>query len=98
MVRLILVASVALVLAAAAGQAQQGAPRKGSLQNFERCKQLATERGFLMAGERTICLQNLEKCKQLANERGFLSAGGWAKGQGQARKAFVIACMQGKQS
>jgi hypothetical protein len=84
MVRLILVASVALVLAAAAGQAQQGAPRNPP--NFERCKQLATERGFSMAGERTICLQNLERCKQLANERGFLSAGGWAKGQGSARK------------
>ena len=73
MVRLILVASVALVLAAAAGQAQQGAPRKGSP-------------------------QNLERCKQLANERGFSDAGGRMKGQGRAKKEFVIACMQGKQS
>ncbi|WP_130584425.1 hypothetical protein [Bradyrhizobium sp. Leo170] len=73
MVRLILIVSVALALAAGAGQAQQGAPRKGSPQKLERCKQLATERGFS-------------------------SAGGQMKGQGRAKKEFVIACMQGKQS
>lgn len=42
--------------------------------------------------------QKLERCKQLAAERGFSSAGGIAKGQGRAKKEFVRACMQGKQS
>lgn len=71
MIRLILFASVALVVVAGAVQAQQGTPRNP---------------------------QKLEKCKQLAAERGFSSAGGITKGQGRAKKEFVRACMQGKQS
>lgn len=50
MIRPILFASVALVLVGAV-QAQQGAPRNP--QKFERCQQLATERGFSSAGGRT---------------------------------------------
>lgn len=71
MIRLILLASVALVVVGGAVQAQQGAPRNP--EKFERCKQLATERGFS-------------------------SAGGIGKGQGRAKREFVIACMHGKQS
>jgi hypothetical protein len=71
MIRLISIASVALVLVAGAVQAQQGAPRNP---------------------------QKLEKCRQLAAERGFSSAGGIMKGQGRAKKEFVRACMQGKQT
>ncbi len=71
MIKLILLASVALVLVAGTVQAQQGAPHNP---------------------------QKLEKCQQLAAERGFSSAGGRMKGQGRAKKEFVRACMQGKQS
>lgn len=39
-----------------------------------------------------------EKCRQLATDRGFSSAGGIMKGQGRAKREFVRACMQGKQS
>jgi hypothetical protein len=42
--------------------------------------------------------QKLERCQQLATERGFSSAGGRAKGQGHAKREFVVACMHGKQS
>jgi hypothetical protein len=42
--------------------------------------------------------QKWEKCRQLATERGFSSAGGIMKGQGRAKREFVRACMQGKQS
>ena len=42
--------------------------------------------------------QKFERCQQLASERGFSSAGGRAKGQGRAKREFVIACMQGKQN
>ncbi|MET4484154.1 hypothetical protein ACVWZW_001912 [Bradyrhizobium sp. F1.13.4] len=69
--RVIVFASVALVLVGGAVQAQQGAPRNP---------------------------QKLEKCQQLATERGFSSAGGRGKGQGRAKREFVIACMHGKQS
>jgi len=42
--------------------------------------------------------QKLEKCRQLATERGFSSAGGVMKGQGRAKREFVINCMRGRQS
>lgn len=71
MIRLGLFAFLSLALAAGAVQAQQGTPRNP---------------------------QKLEKCRQLATERGFSSAGGITKGQGRAKKEFVRACMQGKQS
>lgn len=48
MIKPILFASVALVLIGGVVQAQQGAPRNP--QKLERCKQLASERGFSSAG------------------------------------------------
>jgi len=72
MIRLISIASLTLALTTGAGQAQQSMPRGGSP-------------------------QSLERCKQLASERGFSSAGGIMKGQGRAKREFVINCMRGKQ-
>ncbi|SFN02706.1 hypothetical protein SAMN05216573_10784 [Bradyrhizobium sp. Rc3b] len=73
MIRLILLVSVALDLAAGTVQAQQGMSRKGFV-------------------------RSLDSCKQLAAERGFSSAGGIMKGQGRAKREFVISCMRGKQT
>lgn len=43
-------------------------------------------------------VRSLDSCKQLAAERGFSSAGGIMKGQGRAKREFVINCMRGKQT
>ncbi|MBR1363441.1 hypothetical protein [Bradyrhizobium ottawaense] len=43
-------------------------------------------------------VRSLDSCKQLAVDRGFSSAGGIMKGQGRAKREFVINCMRGKQT
>ncbi|SCB50311.1 hypothetical protein GA0061098_1014131 [Bradyrhizobium shewense] len=43
-------------------------------------------------------VRSLDSCRQLAAERGFSSAGGIMKGQGRAKREFVINCMRGKQT
>ncbi|MHC4051388.1 hypothetical protein [Bradyrhizobium sp. 25ACV] len=43
-------------------------------------------------------VRSLDSCKQLAAERGFSSAGGIMKGQGRAKREFVMNCMRGKQT
>lgn len=50
MIRSIFAAVVALALTPAAGQAQQGTPRKGPVRSLESCQRLAAERGFSSAG------------------------------------------------
>ncbi|MFK4538413.1 hypothetical protein [Bradyrhizobium ottawaense] len=47
---------------------------------------------------RKAFVRGLDSCRQLASERGFSSAGGIMKGQGRAKREFVINCMRGKQT
>jgi len=42
-------------------------------------------------------VRSLDSCRQLASERGFSSAGGIMKGQGRAKREFVLNCMRGRQ-